>query len=256
MRKLIITAATVAADPKETKGGKLYAPLAVNRWTRKGMMTTWITAFFPSTAKVKKGDAVQVTGTFDVAISDKGYLNVNLNVDSMEYARGSQGGLFLATVSNVGVITPLQETNGAHYLRVVYTVYNKGGEEKRWASLFCHGDMLERVKALKIDKGSSIDIVAVPNFSVSQYNGENQLNITFSAVSIEYANHRKKSDDGQEPQKEYTYDAPAAPAAAPAAPTAPAAPAPTTARPLPDAPADGFTETTEAESFYGDEEFF
>lgn len=250
MRKIVITSATVGADPKETKGGKLYAPLAVNRWSKNGPVTTWFTAFFPSSVKIKKGDSVQVTGTFDPVLND-GYLNINLNVDSMEYARGPQGGLFFAVISNVGVVSPLQEANGASYVRIVYTVYSNGNEEKRWGTLFLRGEMLERMKALKIDKGSSIDIVAVPNFTVGTYNNEKQLNLTFNAIQIEYANHRKaKKEDDSQPQKEYTPNASAAPAA-------PAASTNTAARPLPDAPADlsEFTDTVEADDF-GEEEFF
>ncbi len=251
MRKLICTSATLGADPKETKTG-LFAPMAVKSWGRMedgsyGNRTVWLTAFLPNNdfcKKLKKGVSVQLTGTFDYSVSQnqsgQDYLNILVSVQSIEYARGAQGGLLTVAISNVGAVSDIQDANGHKYLRCVYsTKSGDNADDKRWGTLFFSEEIAARAQAMKIAKGSQMDIIAYPRIELSEYNGKTQVNATYQVLALEYANSSGKKKDESAP-------------AAPAQHSTPAsAPAPKTMDSAPSAPADDgfFSEATEEEFF-------
>lgn len=256
MRKLIVTGGCLGADPKEVKSG-LFAPVAVKSWGRMpdgsyGNKTIWITCFFPNNEfckKLKKGNAVQLMGTFDYAVAQnngKDYLNIMMNVQSVEYARGSNGGLLSVVLSNVGAVSDILDSNGHKYVRCVFsTKSGDNAEDKRWGTLFLSDELASRAQAMKIAKGSQMDIIATPRIELSEYNGKTQVNATYNVVALEYANSSgKKKDEGSSASS-------ASPAPSTSHAAAPSTPKPTAMETAPSAPADDgfFSESTEEEFF-------
>lgn len=131
---------------------------------------------------------------------------------NVEEAQASGSGLLQVIFTNVRITEePVEKDNCVNCKAVIN--YKEGSEDKAmWLYLTFWGDKASRAKAMKLKKGSTIDIDADIDVSIyTDDNGNNYLNIYLNANNMSYS-AIPKSTETPAPT------APATPVAQPAAP--------------------------------------
>ena len=217
MRNLIVTGAKMNGFKINQKGEGLVSVVKTTyrnkqqKGTFIGIVLTGENLDKFKANPIPVGKGVNISGgTVSIGIvSDKeGNVKPQIIVrdPDIEEANAYGSGLFHVLLTHVRITEDIQEKDNCVNCKAVMNYSENGTDKAMWLYLTFWGDRATRAKAMKLKKGSSIDIDAEIDVSIYSDNGNNYLNIYLTVDDIAYTAIDKNNS------------APATPNPAPAAP--------------------------------------
>lgn len=199
--------------------------VALNQYKKgeeNNTLTTWMNVYIPEylrdkASEIKKGTSVFVGGElrFSKYEAKDGTKKTNIIIfaNYISKAPGANGdNFFIIRNARLGKdIVPSR--NGGAMLNVCSNHFEKGEEVPSWITVFLNEETFKRAEALKLKKGSGIDVSG--NRFVVEINDKGFLSATLNASTISYcASTPKKDQDSnvsektekQDLQKEENFD--------------------------------------------------
>lgn len=226
MRKMEITGGQVKNFQLSEKGDVGYLTVAATIYKNKAKHSLWICAVLkdkllenyqnnPITGGINMG------GTFDVSsFTDKQnnmHPKIYIILDWYEEAKAYGSGLLRISLSEARLAEDLREKEGVSYAKLAYNYANS--DKTLWCDTSFWGDQARNAKAMKLKKGSAVDIDANFDVEINSKDDKQYLNVLLTVNKVAYSALPEKPKD-EAPKANST---PAAPTeAAPATTTTPA----------------------------------
>lgn len=197
-----------------------FLSLAINQYKKgaeNNRFTTWVDVWVPThlrekVSKLAKGTSVLVDGSINFE-KDEYEGNVSARAvmfaDSIQKYIGANGQNYVFIRGARLGKDPMPTKNGGYMFNVASNQYRNGEELTTWVTVFIAPKDAERVNALGIQKGRSIDLVS-DRFEASISN-DGYLNVTLNAVQIGYGATSPKSEENGNPDEKATQGNSAAP---------------------------------------------